>query len=75
MTGKANTMTDDFDPTRWITTKEAAELTGYTQSYIRKAISQGRLDAEKIGRDRLLRRDDVLEYTEEMVAGLGEARF
>jgi excisionase family DNA binding protein len=69
------TITDDFNPSEWITTKEAAELTGYTQSYIRKAISRGRLDAEKIGRDRLLRRDDILEYTEEMVAGLGEARF
>ena len=44
-------MTEGFNPTEWITTKEAAELTGYTPSYIREAISRGRLDAQKIGRD------------------------
>jgi predicted DNA-binding transcriptional regulator AlpA len=33
-------MTRDFNPTELITTKEAAELTGYTQSYIRKAMSR-----------------------------------
>jgi len=59
-------MSKDFSPTEWITTKEAAELTGYTQSNIRKAISRGLLDAQKIGRDWLLRKQDVLEYADKM---------
>jgi excisionase family DNA binding protein len=68
-------MTEDFNPTEWITTKEVAELTGYTQSYIGKAISRGRLNAEKIGRDWLLRKEDVLKRAEKVAARPGEARF
>jgi excisionase family DNA binding protein len=59
-------MTKDFNPTEWITTKEAAELTGYTQSYIRKAIRRGRLDAQKIGRDWLMRKEGIMTYAEKM---------
>jgi hypothetical protein len=42
-------MTQDFNPTEWITTKEAAELTGYTPSYMRKAISREHVGTEKSG--------------------------
>ncbi len=61
-------MTKDFNPTEWITTKEAAELTGYTTSYIRKAISRGLLGGQKLGRDWVLRKDEVLGYAEKMKA-------
>jgi excisionase family DNA binding protein len=47
-------MTDDFNPTEWITTKEAAKLTGYTAAYFRQLIARGRLEAGKIGRDWVL---------------------
>lgn len=59
-------MPDDFNPTEWVTTTEAAELTGYTPANFRKAIKRGRLPGQKIGRDWLLRRDDVLTYVERM---------
>ena len=59
-------MTDEFNPTEWITTKEAAELTGYTAAYFRQLIARGRLDARKIGRDWVLDKSEVLEYAEEM---------
>ena len=59
-------MSEDFNPTEWITTKEAARLTGYTTSYLRKAISRGLLRAQKRGRDWFLDKADVLAYTEEM---------
>ena len=59
-------MADDFEPTKWITTKEAAELTGYTDAYLRQLIGRGRLKAEKRGRDWFLSKADVLAYAEEM---------
>lgn len=51
-------MTDDFNPVEWITTKEAAELTGYADAYIRQLIGRGRLKAKKRGRDWFLSKAD-----------------
>jgi excisionase family DNA binding protein len=60
-------MPDESDAKKeWITTQEAAELTGYSSSYIRKAIHRGRIPAEKFGRDWMLKRSDVLAYAEKM---------
>jgi len=33
----------------WITTIEAAELTGYARAYIRQLILRGRIKAQKVG--------------------------
>ena len=49
------------DVTEWITTKEAAELTGYTPAYFRQLILRGRLGAEKRGRDWFLDKREVME--------------
>ncbi len=59
-------MGEVFNPTEWITTKEAAELTGYTARYFRMAIAKGRLRGIKRGRDWFLKRQEVLDYAEEM---------
>lgn len=59
-------MANDFDPTQWITTGEAAELTGYSASNFRKAIGKLLLRAEKHGRDWFLDRREVLHYAETM---------
>jgi excisionase family DNA binding protein len=59
-------MTRDFNPTKWITTKEAAELTGYSAAYFRQLIAGGKLEGRKIGRDWVLDKSEVLEYAEEM---------
>lgn len=59
-------MTDDLNPTDWVTTKEAAELTGYTAAYFRRLIARGRLDTRKIGRDWVCDKSKVLENAEEM---------
>jgi len=66
-------MAENFNPTKWITTVEAAELTGYTTSYLRKAISRERLRAQKLGRDWFLDKEEVLAYAEEM-RHLGSAK-
>jgi hypothetical protein len=42
-------MPDDFNPTEWITTAEAAALTGYTPRYLRKAIKHESLHVRKWG--------------------------
>jgi len=60
-------MSNNFTPTEWITTTEAAELTGYTADYLRKAIKRGRLHhAQKRGRDWFLDKKSVLAYVKEM---------
>jgi len=64
--GPNTNMADTFNPTEWITTKEAAALTGYTTAYFRQLIAGGRLKARKRGRDWFLNREEVLTYAEEM---------
>jgi len=59
-------MPEDIKPSEWITTKEAAELTGYTPRYFRKAANRGLVEAAKWGRDWFLKREGVLSYAEEM---------
>ena len=63
----------DFDPVEWITTQEAAELTGITADYFRKAIRRGRFKAIKRGRDWFLVKEDILAYYQEMQR-LGNAK-
>jgi len=65
-TEAAKMMTDDFNPTEWITTKQAAELTGYSAAYFRQLIAKGRLEAHKIGRDWVLDKSEVVDYAREM---------
>lgn len=66
-------MPNDFPPTDWITTAEAAELTGYSTSHFRNLIRWGRLQAEKRGRDWFLSKQQVVAYAEEMKQ-LGSAK-
>lgn len=67
-------MTGTFNPTEWITTKEAAELTGYATAYIRQLIGKGRLNAHKMGRDWVLRKEEVVAYADEMKQ-LGQEKY
>lgn len=46
----------------WLTTRSAAELSGYSIKYLRHLARQGRIEARKIGRDWLLNRDSLLAY-------------
>lgn len=66
-------MVQELDWTQWITTGEAAALTGYSASNFRKALTRGLLQGHKRGRDWFLARADVLQYAERMRA-LGTAR-
>jgi excisionase family DNA binding protein len=59
-------MADGFNPTEWITTKEAADLTGYNQEYIRQMIRSDRIVAEKKGRDWWVDRASIEAHAEKM---------
>ena len=59
-------MTEDFNPSDWLTTKEAAELTDYSSVTFRQFAREGRIEAKKRGRDWFLHKESVLEYVNEM---------
>jgi excisionase family DNA binding protein len=44
-------MADDLKPAEWITTAEAAELTGYHVKYVRRLVREGKIAGAKRGRD------------------------
>lgn len=52
----------------WVTTREAAELTGYDPAYIRVLAKQGKVEGFKAGRDWLVSRESVLGYKRRMDA-------
>lgn len=56
----------DFDPGEWITTPEAAALTGYASVTVRLLARQGKIKSIKRGRDWFLNRSEVLAYIETM---------
>jgi excisionase family DNA binding protein len=53
-------------PTEWITTAEAAELTGYHVKYVRRLIREGKVSGAKRGRDWWVDKASVEEYIDEM---------
>ena len=59
-------MSENPRPTEWITTTEAAGMTGYTAEYFCKAMKRGLLHGQKRGRDWFLSKGEVLAYAEEM---------
>ena len=54
----------EFD--QWLTTKQAAELTGYTSALIRYLARNGHIKAQKFGRDWMVGRKSVEAYAEKM---------
>jgi len=59
-------MPDNFNPSEWITTAEAAELTGYHAVHIRRLIRDGHISGKKFGRDWLVNRESAQAYAEKM---------
>jgi excisionase family DNA binding protein len=56
----------NLDVTEWITTKEAAELTGYHVKYVRRLVKEGKIAGAKRGRDWWVDRASVEAYVDEM---------
>ena len=66
-------MGDGLNPAEWITTKEAAKLTGYSSVTLRQFAREGRIKGRKWGRDWFLEKASVLAYAKEMKR-LGSAK-
>ncbi len=58
----------------WITTEEAADVSGYHPEYIRRLAKAGKIGAEKKGRDWWIDRDKLRAYLE-AVEELGSKKF
>jgi excisionase family DNA binding protein len=54
---EVRTMTENY-----IDTREAAQLSGYTEQYMRKLVRLGRIQGKKIRRDWLLDRDSLKKF-------------
>jgi len=63
-----------LNPLQWITTGEAAELTGYSPVTLRQFAREGKIEGWKRGRDWFINRDSVLAYKTRMEE-LGTAKF
>ena len=48
----------------WLTTAEAAELSGYHENYIRRVVRAGKVKAQKFGPTWQISRESLLEYLE-----------
>lgn len=52
----------------WLTTEQAAQLTGYSQAYMRQLAERERVTAIKAGRDWLLQRAALVAFAAQMAA-------
>ncbi len=57
----------------WITTQQAAELTGYTLVHIRRLVETGKVKGQRFGRAWQVSRSSLLAYVKQ-VEKLGEKR-
>jgi excisionase family DNA binding protein len=72
--GNGHIIADWASMPEWITTVEAAQVSGYDVQYVRELARAGRIGAEKKGRDWWIDRDKLKEYLETMDA-LGPKKF
>jgi len=59
-------VTETFNPTEWVTTKEAAELTGHTMARFRQQAKAETAEAEKRGTNGCLRKASAQESADRM---------
>ena len=59
-------MSDEFDHTEWVTTVQGEQLTGYSSVTLRQFAREGRIKAQKWGRDWFLEKGSLLTYVQEM---------
>lgn len=50
----------------WITTKQAAELAGYSMRHVRHLITSGKIEGQRFGRDWQINRAAFLNYVEKV---------
>ena len=65
---------DWADLPEWITTEDAAQISGYHPEYVRRLAKAGKIGAEKKGRDWWIDRDKLREYLA-TVEALGTKKY
>jgi len=63
----------EFNPGEWITTQEAAKITGYTKRNLTKMAKSGNIQSVKRGNMLFFRLGDILQYVQLMQA-MGTAK-
>jgi excisionase family DNA binding protein len=63
----------ESDLGKYVTTKRAAELSGYDATHVTWLVREGRVEGRKLGRDWLIDRESLEEYADQMKR-LGSAR-
>ena len=59
-------MPDDCNPVQWITTQQAAALTGYDLTHIRRLVRENHIKGKKFGRDWMVSKESIQAYAEKM---------
>lgn len=59
-------MSRDFNPKEWLTTAEAAEVTGYNVRYLRQLVNQGKVRAIKRGGIFWIEKESAVAYADKM---------
>ena len=59
-------MPEDFNPTQWVTVREASEIAPYAPVTLRWLVREGRIDGLKRGGIWFLSKGSVLAYVREM---------
>lgn len=59
-------MVDQFSPIEWLTTEEAAALTGYNVRYLRQLVNEGKLTAVRRGGILWIEGNSAKAYADEM---------
>ncbi len=60
--------------TKWLTTDQAAELTGYSVAYLRRLVRKGRVRARKVQREWLVDETNLVAYKGKMES-LGRSKY
>ncbi len=63
----------EFNPGEWITTQEAAKITGYTKRNLTKMAKSGNIQSVKRGNMLFFKLGDILQYVQLMQA-MGTAK-
>lgn len=59
-------MAEQFNPIEWLTTEEAAALTGYNVRYLRQLVNEGKVTSVKRGGLFWLEKKSIQAYVDEM---------
>ena len=61
-----------FDQEKYISSRQAAEFSGYAHDYIGQLCRSGKLECQRVGRDWLVAEKKLVEYKNKLALGVEE---